>query len=58
MIMIEKAVLLQTEARILVENETHAVIALRVEKRLIDRNLSFLAAIADLVLSNRQRANA
>lgn len=40
---------LDTEARIIAENETHAVIALRVEKSSIARNLPLLAALADLV---------
>lgn len=40
---------LETEARIIVENDTHAVLALRVEKATIARNLPFLAALADLV---------
>lgn len=40
---------LDTEARIIAENETHAVFALRVEKATIARNLPFLAALACLV---------
>jgi hypothetical protein len=40
---------LETEARIIVENDTHAALALRVEKAAIARNLPFLAALADLV---------
>jgi hypothetical protein len=39
---------LQTEARIIAENDTHVV--LRVEKALIARNLPLLAALAELVL--------
>lgn len=40
---------LATEARVIAENSTYAVIALRVEKSLIARNLMFLSALADLV---------
>lgn len=40
---------LETESRIIAENETHAVIALRLEKATIARNLLFLAALADLM---------
>jgi len=40
---------LDTEARIIVENDTHVAVALRVEKAAIARNLPFLAALADLV---------
>lgn len=40
---------LETEARIIAENDTHAVIALRLEKASIARNLPFLAALADLM---------
>jgi flagellar biosynthesis protein FlhB len=40
---------LETEARIIVENETHVAIALRLEKATIARNLPFLAALADLM---------
>ena len=44
--------LLETEARILAENDTHAVVALRVEKealqRFMQRNRQLFAALADL----------
>jgi hypothetical protein len=50
--------LLQTEARIIAEDDTYAVIALRIPKRWISRNLSFFAALADLVLKLRHRARA
>lgn len=40
---------LETEARIITENDTHAVVALRVEKAVIARNLPFLAALACIV---------
>ena len=39
---------LLTEARIIAEDETHAVIAVRIEKAWISRNLPYLASIADL----------
>lgn len=40
---------LETEARVISENATHAVIALRIEKATIARNLSFLAALCELM---------
>lgn len=40
---------LETDARIIVQNDTHAVIALRLEKATIARNLPFLAALAELM---------
>lgn len=40
---------LETDARIIAENDTHVAIALRVEKVAIARNLPLLAALADLV---------
>lgn len=43
---------LETEARIIAEDETYAVIALRVEKALLSRNLLLLAALADLMPRN------
>lgn len=58
MIVLEKNALLQTPARILVENETHAVIAVRVEKKMISSNLAFLATLADLVLAPSQHIRA
>lgn len=39
---------LETEARIIAENETHIAIALRVEKAKIARYLPLMAALADL----------
>jgi hypothetical protein len=42
---------LETEARIIAENDTHVAIALRLEKTTIARNLLFLAALADLMPS-------
>jgi hypothetical protein len=42
---------LETEARIIAENDTHVVIAHRVEKAALRRNLPLLAALADLVPS-------
>lgn len=43
--------LLDTDARIIAENETYAVIALRLKKNTIARALPFLAALADLTSS-------
>lgn len=40
---------LETEARIIAENDTHVAIALRLEKATIARNLPFLAALGDLL---------
>jgi hypothetical protein len=40
---------LQTEARIIAEDSTHAVIAVRVEKSFFARNLLLLAALAELM---------
>jgi hypothetical protein len=40
---------LQTEARIIIENDRYAVLALRIDKSAIARNLPFLAALAQLV---------
>lgn len=39
---------LETEARIIAENDTHVAIALRVEKAAIARYLPLMAALADL----------
>ncbi len=41
--------LLGIDASIIEEDETHAVIAVRVPKVWISRNLHFMAALADLV---------
>ena len=40
---------LETPARIISENDTHVVIAVRVEKAVISRSLPLMAALADLV---------
>ena len=40
--------LLETDARIIAEDDTYAVIAWRVKKSAIARNLPFLAALGDL----------
>jgi len=45
----DRASLLETEARVIAEDETHAVIALRVEKKWIGRNLRLFTAMADIV---------
>lgn len=39
---------LETEARIIAENETHAVVAVRVDKKWIARNLGVFAALSNL----------
>jgi hypothetical protein len=39
--------LLETEMRIIAEDTTHVVIALRVRKDVIQRNLAFLAVLAE-----------
>lgn len=39
---------LATEARVIAENSKYAVIAVRVEKALLARNLMFFSALADL----------
>lgn len=44
---------LGTEARIIAEDETHVVIAHRVEKAAIARNLPLLAALLDAVTETR-----
>jgi hypothetical protein len=54
----EHASLLRTDARIIAEDETHAVVALRINKKWIGRNLPFLAAIADLSAVLRQKTQA
>lgn len=41
---------LETEARLIAENETHAVLALRIDKALIARNMLLLSALLDLCL--------
>ena len=46
---------LETEVRIIAENETHIVVAHRVEKIYIARNLLFLAALSDHI-SNKKSA--
>lgn len=40
--------LLATDGRIVDEDDTHAVIALRIPKSLIERNLPLLSALAEL----------
>jgi hypothetical protein len=50
--------LLQTDARIIAEDDTYAVIALRIPKKWISHNLGFFAALADIVIKIRHRARA
>ena len=40
---------LLTEARIIAENNTHAVITLRIDKAFFARNMRFMAALAELM---------
>lgn len=40
--------LLETEARIIIENDRYAVVALRLDKAIIANNLPFLVALAQL----------
>ena len=46
---------LSTDARIIAENDTHAVIAIRVEKCWLDRNIHFFAALSSLACHTRSR---
>lgn len=46
---------LDTEARLIAENETHVVMAIRVEKAVIGRNLRFFAALADLSFTDSKQ---
>jgi hypothetical protein len=55
---LDQASLLRTDARIIAEDDTHAVVALRINKKWVSRNLSFLAAIADLSAVLRQKTKA
>lgn len=40
---------LDTEARVIAENNTHVAIAVRLEKAFIARNLPIMAALAEMV---------
>lgn len=40
---------LATEARIIAENDKYAVIAFRIEKAVLARNLRFLASLSELM---------
>lgn len=55
---LDQASLLRTDARIIAEDDTHAVVAVRINKKWIGRNLPFLAAIADLSAVLRQKTQA
>jgi hypothetical protein len=49
---------LQTEARIIAEDATYAVIALRVDKAFFERNLLLIAALAGLTaVSEKESIN-
>ncbi|AVT76660.1 hypothetical protein RPPS3_25970 [Rhodopseudomonas palustris] len=49
--------LLETDARIIAEDDTYAVIAVRVAKATIARNLPFLAALGDLAPAAKPAAD-
>ncbi|WP_441252421.1 hypothetical protein AB8A28_14065 [Tardiphaga sp. 71_E8_N1_1] len=55
---LDHASLLRTDARIIAEDDTHAVVALRINKKWIGRNLPFLAAIAELTAALRHKTKA
>lgn len=57
MTIIDHASLLSTDARIIAENETHAVVAVRISKKWIGLNMPFIAALADLTTVLRQKAS-
>ena len=40
-------IVITPEARIIEEDDTHAIIAVRIEKAWLTRNIHFLAALAD-----------
>lgn len=48
--------LLATDGRIVSEDDTHAVITIRLRKDIITRNLPLLAALAELTSSRRSAA--
>jgi hypothetical protein len=45
-------IVLIPEARIIAEDDTHAVVAVRIEKKWLTRNLHVLAALADSATSS------
>ena len=45
-------------SRIIAENDTHAVVAIRLEKRWIQDNIHFLAALANLMPSSSSPSTA
>lgn len=55
MLVLEKKALFASEAKVIAENATHAVITLRIPKCWITRNIGFLAAIVDIVLTRRAK---
>lgn len=55
---LDQASLLRTDARIIAEDDTHAVVALRISKKWMSRNLPFLAALAELTANLRQKTKA
>lgn len=48
--------LLETEFRIIASNEKHVVVAVRIEKKSLGKNLMFLAAIIDQAISSDTEA--
>jgi hypothetical protein len=46
---------LETEARLIAENETHAVLAVRIDKAMIRRNMLLLSALLDLCIDTRAK---
>lgn len=47
---------LDTDARIIAENDQYAVVAMRFDKSWVERNLHFIAAITNLVCQNCKKA--
>jgi hypothetical protein len=47
---------LETEARIIAQDSTHAVICLRIEKSWFARNLQLMAVLAELIPDHEQPA--
>jgi hypothetical protein len=44
-------IVITPEARIITEDDTHAVVAVRIEKAWLSRNIHFLAALADCAIT-------
>lgn len=52
---IDPRALLGTEARIVSEDRTHAVIAVRIEKRWLERNRRFIAHLVEMAFGGRDQ---